>query len=245
MSSALSRLELTQALGRWSGTELPSDITSTTSPDTDHVGDLVAMVDQAWQDIQLERHTRWMWMRDRSVNTVALTASTRTLAMSAIGSTCWTVIPFIAHDTRPLRHILLKHPTTDAIHRCEYVPYEYFRGYRDKGTRPENRPTRFTIRNDGTLEFDPTPDVAYKIDCDWVKVPEEMTADNSEPDMPNHFHMLIVWWAMVHLMDFDENNYRYQLADRQYKRMFNRLCIEQIAESNHDEYLSTNEVYGW
>ena len=201
MASSITRLNLTKRLARWSGVVMPSKVTSTTSPDTDKIGDLVAFVDQAWLDIQLLENNRWNWMRERSFDDEALTADTRTLAMSvftAEGTTYRTVVPFIAHDVVPLRYIHLTHPTTSSVHRCEFVNYEMFRGYRDKGSRPTQRPTRYTVRKDGTLEFDPTPDVAYTINCDIILNPSEFSGDNDVPNMPNHFHMLIVWWAMVH-----------------------------------------------
>ncbi len=246
MSASITRLNLTKRLGQWSGNRKPSEITSTTSPDTSHVATLVAFVDQAWLDIQLSQLNRWDWMYNRlDDDSVALTISNRLLTMAAIDATARVVVPFKAHDVVPLRYILLKHPTTDAVHRVEYVPYEVFRGYRDRGARPENRPTRYTIRKNGDLEFDPTPDVAYTINCDWLQVPNELAADGDSPDMPNHFHMLVVWWALVHLMDMDENGGRYRTADRQYQKMLNRLHIEQLHEDMHDEYLSTGEVYSW
>ena len=242
---SLTRLVLTQRLGSWSGTKPQSEITSTTSPDTDHVADLVNYVDQAWLDIQMRQNNRWLWMRERLEDTVALSASTRTLAMASIDATCRTVIPFLAGDTDPLRYVLLKHPTTAAVHRCSYEPYQGWRGFRDRGTRPEGGPVRFTIRPDGTLEFDPTPDVAYTLNCDWVHEPVVFTADADEPDMPAHFHMLIVWWAIVYLMGYDENTTRYQIAERHLKAMLNRLSIEQLAEDTISEYLSSNEPYSW
>jgi hypothetical protein len=246
MATALTRLDLVQRLARWSGTELPSEITSTTSPATDHIGDLVAFVDQAWLDIQLHRNNDWSWMRHRlSDDSVALTASNRLLTMATIDATCRRIVPLYVHDVRPLRYVLLKDPSTSALHRAEQIDYDIFRGYRDRDTTIEGKPVRYTVRPDGTLEFDPAPDVAYKINLDWVHEPKELTADATEPDMPAHFHMLIVWWAIVHLMDFDQNGGRYQAADRQYRRMLNRLMIEQLPDDRHDEFLSTAEVYSW
>ena len=241
--TALTRLTLTQRLGRWSGTKDPSEITSTTAIDTLHVGNLVAFVDQAWLDIQLAQNSRWQWMRRQLLDTKALTASTKTLAMSVISATCRTIVPFINHDMSPQRYILLTHPVTDTVHKVEFVPYEYWRGYYDRGARQTNKPTHFTLRPDNTAEFDPIPDAAYTINCDWITLPTELTADATEPDMPDHFHMLIVWWAMVHLMDFDEKASRYVTANRQYKKMLNRLTIEQLAEDMHGELLSTRPIY--
>ena len=241
--AALTRLELTKRLGQWSGTLAKSKITDTVTPDTDQVADLVAFVDQAWLDIQMSQNTRWRWMRNRLEDTAALTASTRTLALSVIDSTARAIAPFTQFGTYPCRYILLTHPTTAAVSKCEYVPYHYFRGYWDRGTRPEGRPGRFTQRDDGSLEFDPTPDAAYTINCDWIQNPVEFSANASEPDMPIHFHMLIVWWAMVYLMGYDENNPRYSTADRQLAKMLNRLHIEQLVEDASAEYLTSNDVY--
>ena len=119
MATALTRLVLTKRLGQWSGTKAPSEITSTTSPDDDHVADLVGYVDQAWVDIQVSQGTRWRWMRKQSADVKSLTASTRIFTMANLDATAREVIPFKAHDVTPLRYILLKHPTTDTIHRVD------------------------------------------------------------------------------------------------------------------------------
>jgi hypothetical protein len=246
MSTSITRLNLTKKLAQWSGKLSPAKVTSTVTPDTAQVADLVEWVSQAWIDIQISQNNRWNWMRKSlDDDSVALTIGTRTLAMATIDATARTVLPFIAHDIVPLRYILLKNPTTESVHRCEFKVYDFFRGYRDRGARPTSKPTRFTILKDGTLEFDPTPDVAYTLNLDWVQVPNELIADATTPDMPAHFHMLIVWYAMIHLMDYDESGGRYKRADRQYKKMLNRMSIEQLPEDVHDDYLSTSEVYSW
>ena len=245
MATALTRLALAKHLAGWSGTMLPADVTDTETPVTEQEDNIVRFIDQSWLDIQLAHHLSWGWMLNQSTDTVALTPSTRTLAMSAFGVTANTIRPFIAHDTEPLRYIALTHPTDGSVSQCVFHNYEYFRGFRDRGTRPVQRPTRFTILRDGTLEFDATPDLAYTVNLDWVQFPKSFALDADTPDMPNHFHMLVVWWAMIHQMDFDENGGRYQTSDRQYKKMYNRLLIEQLSEDLHDEFLSTNEVYSW
>lgn len=243
MATTRSRLQLTKDLGRWSGVESPADIETTVGDIVESIEDLVAYVDQAWLDIQNSQGHRWRWMRHRSLDTIVLTPSTATLAMSAIDATCRQVLPLIRHDTYSKRYILLKHPTTGAVSECEYVPYNFWRGWYDRGTRAEQRPARYTRLPDETLQFDPTPDVAYTLQFDWVHDPVEFSADADEPDMPAHFHMLIVWWAIVFLMGFDERSGRYQTADRQYKKMINRLHLEQLVDDNVNEYLSTATLY--
>lgn len=245
MATALTRLALAKRLGQWSGVLAPSAITSTTSTNSDLEADLVAYIDQSWVDIQISQGTRWRWMRKQSVDTKSLTASTRVFTMANLDATARAVMPFIAHDISPMRYILLKHPTTDTIHRVQYVPYEFWRGNRDRGTRPVNKPVRFTTLNNGDLEFDPVDTNAYKINCDYITIPTEFSTDSDTPEMPIHFHQLIVWYAIVHLMGFDENEKRFMTATRQYKKMLNRLHIEQLHEELHDEYLSTSEIYSW
>lgn len=243
MSTALTRLVLTKKLGQWSGQLLPSKITDTVTPDDDQVADMVEYIDQAWLDIQLSQ-SNWAWMINRSVDAVALSADNRVLTMATIDATARAVVPFIDRDFSPERYLLLKHPTTATVHRAVFVDYEVFRGYLDRGSRPTQRATRYTIRKNGDLEFDPIPDVAYTLNCDWIHVPVEMATDSATPDMPNHFHRLVVWWALMHNMDVDLSK-RYKTAERQYKRMLNRLNIEQLPASSHSDYLSTAEPYSW
>lgn len=245
MATAKTRLQLVQALGLWSGQKDPAEITATTGTLEEHTANLVAFVDQAWLDIQNSQHKRWLWMRRRTVNTVALTPTNRLLEMADVAEDCHTLLPFIIRDEAgPIRYITLRDPVdTTRLQRCLYVPYTSWRGWYDKGERPEQMPVRFTLLPDGTAEFDPTPDAAYTIDADYVIVPTELADDDNEPEMPAHFHILIVWWAIVHLMGFDEKNNRYEVANRHYRQLINQLNIEQLVEDSHHEFLSTTEIY--
>nr|HPL79494.1 hypothetical protein [Burkholderiaceae bacterium] len=44
---------------------------------------------------------------------------------------------------------------------------------------------------------------AYKLRIEYWKEPSELAADADTPDMPDRFHMLLVWAALQEVAKFD------------------------------------------
>lgn len=215
-----TRLELVQFVARKLGTEDPDDITSTTSPATDYIGDLVNAVDTAWEEIQIMHEGVWHWRREQQ--TLATVAATREYAFTDIATDCVGVIPF-----KP-------YPNADPFllignDRVYYIPYQSWRGNMDAGTRTTGQPQFFTIRHDGgsMLEFDPTPDAVYTLQLDSLKDLQDLTADGTIPSMPTRFHRTIAWLACTYLAEFDESA-RLSLFRKRYTKWLNDLREDQL-----------------
>jgi len=200
------------------GTEDADDITSTTSPDTDYIGDIVEAVDTAWEEIQVMHEGAWHWRRKQT--TFALAATTREYAFTTIDANCVGIIPM---RQRHQSYILIGN------NEVEFVPYQNWRGWLDRGTRGSDRPQHFTVRHDGgtKIEFDPTPDAIYTVSLDILNDLQDLTADGTVPLMPVRFHRTIGFLAATYLAEYDEN-VRYKLLSKRYKRWLNDLREDQL-----------------
>lgn len=216
----MTKLELVQFVARKMGTEDPDDITSTTSPATDYISDIVDAVDTAWEEIQLMHEGMWHWRREQQ--TLATVASTREYAYSAIDADCVGVVPMKPYPScQPF--ILIDQQ------EVWFVPYQNWRGHYDKGTRPSGKPGYFTIRHDGgsKIEFDPTPDAVYTVTLDILHDVQELTLDTTEPLMPARFHKVIGFLACTYLSEYDESA-RLALFSKRYRKWLGDLREDQL-----------------
>lgn len=216
----MTRLELVQFVARKLGTEDPDEITSTTSPATDYISDLVEAVDVAWEEIQIMHEGAWHWRREQQ--TVDTVAATREYAFTTIDADCVGIIPF-QHRSRGTPYLLID------TFEVEFVPYQNWRGWMDRGTRSSGRPQYFTIRHDGgtKIEFDPTPDQVYTVKLDILHDVQDLVADGTIPLMPPRFHRVISYLAASYMAEYD-NSVRYKLINRAYKRWLNDLREDQL-----------------
>jgi len=216
----MTRLELVQFVAQKLGTQDPVEITSTTSPATDYISDIVEAVDAAWEEIQIMHEGAWHWRREQQ--TLATVASDREYTFTDIDADSVGIIPF-RHSPDGSSYILIDD------HQVSFVPYQQWRGFYDRGTRSEQRPQYFTIRHDGggKIEFDPTPDAVYTVTLDILHNVQDLTADADVPLMPPRFHRVIGLLACRYLAEYDENP-RAELFARRYKRWMNDLREDQL-----------------
>ena len=215
----MTRLELVKMVAQKLGTADPDDITSTTSPDTDYISDIVESVDAAWEEIQIMHEGVWHWRRTQ---TSFNTTTNREYTFTQIDSTCVGVIPF-QHRQQGNSYILIGNNEVD------FIPYQNFRGWLDRGTRSSQRPQYFTVRHDGgsKIEFDPTPDAVYAVSLDILTDLQDLTIDGTVPDMPVRFHRTIGFLAATYLAEYDEN-VRYKLLHKRYTKWLNDLREDQL-----------------
>jgi hypothetical protein len=82
--------------------------------------------------------------------------------------------------------------------------YEEFQRRFIAATVDDGQPRWWSVSPTGDLLVAPAPDSGlYSISADYWARPTELTADNDEPDMPEQFHMLIVWRALLEVASFD------------------------------------------
>lgn len=241
-------LELVQQLGSETGTELLSKITSVAVPPaaaygetTEHRSRLVRWTQRAWLDLQQDQD-QWNFMVKRTMIHLAkgqlvydlkfLTDSYNSAA--GIDYPYEKLVPFVA--PRDIRYVWVidgRHAFPVQKNLCYYVPPERFFGHVDRfHDRTHGVPSRYSLNRDGCLVFDakpPTDD--FRLEYDYRAMPQKLLADADVPrGLPDKFHDLITYRAMVHYAGFDETGVQMQRATKLYRDMMNKLRLEQLPE---------------
>lgn len=183
---------------------LPSVIPVPSVPAQDQmVYDIVDAVQLAWENLQ-NLHQGWLWMRKQG--TFPTIATLRTYNLTQIRVTIpdydWTV----TFDASQGNAIFLNCFNTAATTRVDqpiwYIPYENWRGFKDRRPLTANgQPRFFTQWPDYTIEFDPTPGVSpgggtYSIVTDYRKTNQSLQNSGDIPECPARFHEVIAWMAV-------------------------------------------------
>lgn len=74
------------------------------------------------------------------------------------------------------------------------------------------------------------PDDVYTITGEYQCRPKSLAADTDQPDMPEEYHMLIVYKAMVHYGLYESAGEVIQRGQSEFKSMLTRLEREQLPE---------------
>jgi hypothetical protein len=111
-----------------------------------------------------------------------------------------------------------------------FVEPHDFEGYfdRDSFATSVGRPVYYTILPNRRIAVFPRPDVPYTVRVPFRKRVQILAADTDEPNMPQEFHPMIAYKAIMDFMGFQENSRQFQNASRLYAEMWEDLCIQQL-----------------
>lgn len=165
------------------------------SGDDINLGNWIA---DAWREVQRKRMD-WAWMR----KTIAGPLSLGVLAYPA------TTIDALATNLASWQD-----PSDDYTVRAyavagkpinlTWLPYERFQALFLVETRPNGSPLYWSVAPNKSLLIGPAPDTAgYTVSADYRAKPTELVADADTPDMPEQFHMLLVWRGLLEVAGFD------------------------------------------
>ena len=163
---------------------------STVVGSTGEWGRLVSWTSSAWDKIQ-RKHYNWRWMR-RSItfSTIALQGdypyASAPLSITSFAS--WDVTRFRAYQT-----------SINNENFMSYLPYDYFIDtYRIGTTRTATGyPNIVSVSPTNALLLSLIPlDTSYTISGTYYKGLQTLSADADIPEMPERFHMAIVYLAM-------------------------------------------------
>lgn len=110
----------------------------------------------------------------------------------------------------------------------DWLEYEEFQRRFIVGTVDDAQPRWWSVGPDKRLLIAPAPDTdAYSVTADYWARPTELTADDDEPSMPEQFHMLIVWRALLEVASFDAAPEVETRAKRNLKTIWTDLVEDQ------------------
>ena len=208
----MNLLELTQTVARFSGTVDPRSIT-TAANSRGRIRTIVEFVREAWLEIQNEA-SQWRFL------TRALPEQPPTTLQAGIEAvTPESLIPSEVHlwaqwligagATRVVPLSVWPVDNRSAERDLDVLGWNDFRqSYRvgvQVDTPTMGQPRVVAIDPQDRLQFWPRPDQAYRLAGTYRRLPQELDADDAEPDLilPNH-HMVIVRAAILKLYRHDE-----------------------------------------
>ena len=184
--------------------------------------DICNWVATAWRDIQLMPYT-WAWMRVSIIGDLVIdTIAHSPLSLTAANFSKW--VP--ESDDYQMTVYESSAPATEW--RIQFLPYERFRGRFIIGEHSAAAPQFWTQAPHGDFLIGPKPDLGtYKLRADYFMAPDELTDDTDVPGMPDQFHMLIVWDALMHAASFDAAPEVHSRARDNSEKMLNSLIDHQ------------------
>jgi hypothetical protein len=159
----------------------------------------VNWVRDAWTQIQND-NPEWIFMRKSFTH--ALSIGSTSYSPASLGITSfqrWIT------DTPEYHPVTIYDPANQAG-ECEipYIPYSSWRVSYDRGTHDPSKPVCWSIAPDNSLVVGPKPDIAYVLRGDYQRGPQVLAADGDVPIMPDQYHDIITYRAMMMLAGHDE-----------------------------------------
>lgn len=199
---------------------------------TNQTGELKRIVDwvaSAWDEIQ-SRHRDWRWMRvgftlstTSGDDDYAYSSATDALTAAAIAR----FRRWLVTDPENPPKCYLSSSGVSAEYWLSYLSYERFRTLYQIGTEQIGQPAHITINPQNQLVLGPTPDDTYVITGEFQRGNQTLSADADEPEMPDDFHMLIVYDAMLKYAGFDAANEIYHRGLNEGRPLRRRLELDQ------------------
>lgn len=171
--------------------ECGNDAVTTVVGQSGNRADTVRWTAQSWMDIQQsQRH--WEWMRDSFSFTTTAAQEAYTPTGAAPTGAALTAFRFWYTNTFRCYSAL-----ADEQH-IHFVRYPVYRDRYQFGAQTSSRPVHFTIRpQDKAILLANIPDAAYTIRGEYQKCATELSANTDEPGMPDEFHILVAYGAML------------------------------------------------
>lgn len=216
------------------GQDLPGTAPTTTVGQTDYLFEIVNWINDAYSNIQQESRD-WNWLRARATLPVVIATNTITRTTAQVTHTDYDyLLPLVSNGAI---FCLIYDPTIGVGDQtyCNFIPYEEWRGWKDRGVLPSGKPGYFTIRPDFTIELSPKPDKNYTLIADYRKTLDVLSGDSDTPLMPSQYHESIAWQACLLWAAQRESPNKYEIFKKQYDDMLRRMKNEQIPDIRLDE----------
>lgn len=189
---------------------------------TGELSRIVNWVQESWLDLQRKRKN-WWWMRaEFSFGTIANQQDYTSAAAGISDLSEW------------LMDTLRAYRTTDGIADEQFLvewEYQTLRNTYQYGSQTPGRPVVATVRpRDRALLFGSIPDAVYTIRGEYQRAARPFNAGTDVPSIPEEFHMIIVYGAMMKYAFYE--NAPEVMADA---RMHYNMLLDQLMENQTDD----------
>jgi hypothetical protein len=193
-----------------------------TSGQTGEAARFTSWINSAYVDIQAAKED-WEWMRTEVTFNLVAEQFSYTPTETGIAST------FANWKRNSFRC-----STSDSNYGDEqlinFMDWTTFRDLYQYGSMRTtySRPVVVSVKPNKDLAFGPTPDQGYVIDAEYYQKPTEFSLDADEPALPDRFHMMIIYRAMMFYGGFEAAPEVYQRGEFEFKRLMDRLVLDQL-----------------
>jgi hypothetical protein len=185
---------------------------------------LANWVNSAWGDIQTSRED-WQWMRAPVEFNTVTQQQTYSPAQAGIGTTFanW------KRDSFRCSSVGQNYSDEQLLNYMDYTTFRNLYQYGNMRTTYA-RPVVVSIVPgvDKSLGFGSIPDQPYVITGEYYTRPVDLVDDIDVPAIPERFHLLIVYRAMMFYGGYEAAPEVFQRGEVEFKRLMNRLDIDQI-----------------
>lgn len=93
------------------------------------------------------------------------------------------------------------------------------------------KPTMYTVLPDGTFRLEPKPDADYTITFDYYRTPVELVNGTDVPIIPEPFHLVIVYKALLDYGRFENATEQYSAAQVEYAQLLDEFKAKHIRDA--------------
>lgn len=182
---------------------------------------LVDWTASAWLDIQ-RRHNEWEFMRSAfSVATVANDDTYTAADCSVTNLRNWHLDTFKLYLT-----------SLGVSDECPLIQIPYADWYFVYGTGAQTaaRPIHCTVKPDRSIALGPKPDAIYTLSGEYQSSAVTLAADADEPSLPEEYHDIIVYAAMMKYGRYEGAGEVYADGQNQYRRLLRDLERTQLPQ---------------
>ena len=179
-------------------------------------------VNSAWIDVQTAKED-WQWMREPVEFNTVTQQQTYTPTQAGVGTTFgnW------KRDSFRCSSVGQNYGDEQLMNYMDWSTYRNLYQYSNM-RRTYARPVVVSITPDKNLAFGSIPDQPYVITGEYYRSPIEFSADTDAPDIPDRFHLMIVYRAMMFYGGYEAAPEVFQRGESEFKRLMNRLDIDQL-----------------
>lgn len=215
-------LQIAQMVARESGT-VSGNLPSSVANQTGRLLKIVNWTVTAWREIQNARNA-WKWMQEDFQNNLVAGTQRYTAASFSISR----LAEWITHDDTVTLYKTSLGPVDER--ELRFLPWEDFKRMYTRGVQQQNRPLHYSISPAGEFCVGPIPDDAYVVKGEYRKSPQTLVNNGDVPEMPERFHELIAWCALLLLAEHDEANLHIATAMRRKRELMDDLERDQLPQ---------------
>lgn len=223
-------LELCQSVGKDSGLISRQNIPATVDSAQGKWGDIVDFTAQAYKRVQAGR-SDWEFLRAEYSGSTVAGQSSYTPAQLGISSRFRFFLPDVLADgIQPHRLYDPAIGEADSQNLYQISPECWSMVY-GRGSQVQTRPTEYALAA-GKLYLGAIPDKVYTVKGAYMKAAQVLAEDDDEPELPEHFHDIIKWRAMMMVAGKDGAFVDRMVAQAEYTGLYRLLAAEQTRPMN-------------